>query len=113
MKWFELGTMNSIPKQGSRVIKTAEGDVAVFRNAKDEIFALKDCCYHKGGPLSQGMIFGTKVACPLHNRVTELDTGNAAPPDSGCTKRYSTRILDGRIYIELPEEHMQIKSANA
>jgi nitrite reductase (NADH) small subunit len=103
MKWFELGGLETIPKQGSRVVKTAAGDLAVFRNSDDEVFALNDCCYHQGGPLSQGVVFGKKVACPLHNRVTELDSGNAAPPDTGCTRRYETRVVDGSIFIEIPE----------
>ena len=104
MNWFEIGEIESIPRQGSRVVKTAAGDLALFRTVDDEVFALNDCCYHQGGPLSQGVIFGNKVACALHNRVTELYSGNAAAPDTGCTRRYETRITDGRIFVEMPEE---------
>ena len=60
-------------------------DVAVFRNDQDQVFALLDRCPHKGGPLSQGIVFGTSVACPLHNWTIGLDDGCAKAPDEGCT----------------------------
>ena len=52
--------------------------VAIFRNAEDGVFALLDRCPHKGGPLSQGIVFGHAVACPLHNWTIGLATGEAA-----------------------------------
>ena len=86
--WIEVGRIDEIPKLGARVINTDDGDIAVFRNAKDEIFALKDQCPHKGGPLSQGIVHGRSVTCPLHNWVLGLEDGQAQGPDEGCTTTY-------------------------
>jgi NAD(P)H-dependent nitrite reductase small subunit len=84
------------PRAGS-IARGAQGlDVAVFRNADDEVFALLDRCPHKGGPLSQGIVFGRSVACPLHNWTIALSTGEAAAPDEGCTPYFSVRVQDGR-----------------
>jgi len=78
--------LEDIPALGSRRVERASGlDVAVFRNSQDEVFALLDRCPHKGGPLSQGIVFGTSVACPLHNWTIGLCDGQASAPDEGCT----------------------------
>ena len=70
--WIEIGALNDIPVLGSRIVRTASGDIAVFRTADDEVFALDDRCPHKGGPLSQGIVHNKRVTCPLHNFVIEL-----------------------------------------
>ena len=100
--WIEIGTVEDIPRQGARVIRTAAGDIAVFRTAEDEVFALRDRCPHKGGQLSQGIVYGKKVACPLHNWSIHLDSGEAVAPDKGCAASFPVKVVDGQIYIALP-----------
>uniref|UniRef100_UPI00325FDA60 nitrite reductase small subunit NirD n=2 Tax=Comamonadaceae TaxID=80864 RepID=UPI00325FDA60 len=91
-EWISICTMDDIPVLGARRVARAKGlDVAVFRNADDEVFALLDRCPHKGGPLSQGIVFGRSVACPLHNWTIALSSGEAAAPDEGCTPYFSVR----------------------
>ena len=99
--WIEVGSIDDIPILGSRVINTQEGDIAIFRNAKDEIFALKDKCPHKGGPLSQGIVHGRSVTCPLHNWVLGLEDGQAQAPDEGCTAAYPVKLHDNVVFISL------------
>ena len=79
-------------------------DVAVFRNAEDQVFALLDRCPHKGGPLSQGIVFGTSVACPLHNWTIGLDDGCAKAPDEGCTPRFACKVDGGAGACSTPVE---------
>jgi nitrite reductase (NADH) small subunit len=93
-----------IPRLGARVIERAiekGGNVAVFRTAEDRVFALTDRCPHKGGPLSQGIVHGDRVACPLHNWNIRLETGTAVEPDAGCTARYPVRVENGRVEVAL------------
>lgn len=99
--WIEVAKLEDIPRQGARVIRTADGDIAVFRTLDDEIFALRDRCPHKGGPLSQGIVHGKRVACPLHDWKINLDSGQAVAPDKGCAVRYPVRVVDGRISLGL------------
>ena len=101
MIWIEIGTLEDIPRLGARVIKTSVGDIAIFRTAVDEVFALDDRCPHRGGPLSQGIVFDKRVACPLHDWVIDLQRGCAEAPDEGCTKTYPLRIEAGRVLIAL------------
>ena len=91
-------SVEDIPVLGARRRRagSAVRDVAMFRNGDDKVFALLDRCPHKGGPLSQGIVFGERVACPLHNWTIGLDAGCAAAPDEGCTQRFAVRVEDGQ-----------------
>lgn len=100
-EWVEVGAVEDIPRQGARVVRTALGDIAVFRTLDDQVFALSDRCPHKGGPLSQGIVHGHRVACPLHDWKIELDTGRAVAPDEGCAARFPVRLEAGRILLSL------------
>ncbi len=103
--WIEVARLDDIPRQGARVVKTSAGDIALFRTLDDEVFALRDKCPHKGGPLSQGIVHGKRVACPLHDWKIHLDSGLAAAPDAGCAARYPVRVAAGAISLSLhPEE---------
>ncbi|MBI5460811.1 MAG: nitrite reductase small subunit NirD [Gammaproteobacteria bacterium] len=99
--WIEVGRVGDIPRLGARVVCTRDGDIAVFRTADDAIFALRDSCPHKGGPLSQGIVHGHKVACPLHDWKIHLDSGLAVAPDEGCAARFPVRIDGDAIYLSL------------
>ncbi len=102
--WIEVGTLDAIPRQGARVVRTADGDIALFRTLDDQVFALRDRCPHKGGPLSQGIVHGRKVACPLHDWKIHLDSGQAVAPDEGCAARFPVRLEEGRILLRLSPE---------
>jgi nitrite reductase (NADH) small subunit len=101
VKWTRVCAIEDIPQLGARVVKSAHGNIAVFRNAEDEVFALLDKCPHKGGPLSQGIVFGRKVACPLHNWNIGLDDGNAVAPDQGCARRFPVNLDGGMVFLDL------------
>lgn len=103
MAWIEIGRLEDIPRLGARIVRSAEGDIAVFRNAEDAVFALRDRCPHKGGPLSQGIVHGRRVTCPLHNWQIALDSGEAAAPDVGATACFATRVEEGTIWLELAD----------
>lgn len=100
--WLDIGTLNDIPKRAARVVKTARGDIAIFRTMDDQVFALDDKCPHKGGPLSQGIVQGESVTCPLHNWVISLRTGEAQGADQGCTRTIAVKLQEGRILLSWP-----------
>lgn len=97
--WVDIGAVRDIPLRGSRIIRAQGGDIAVFRTADDTVFALRDKCPHKGGPLSQGIVHDHGVTCPLHNWVISLETGEAQGADKGCTPRIPVRVENGRVLI--------------
>jgi nitrite reductase (NADH) small subunit len=103
-EWKAICRVADIPVLGSRRVARPQGmDVAVFRNEQDQVFALLDRCPHKGGPLSQGIVFGTHVACPLHNWTIGLDTGCARAPDEGSTPRFAVKVDNGLVHLNVQE----------
>ncbi|HCL3444353.1 TPA: nitrite reductase small subunit NirD, partial [Pseudomonas aeruginosa] len=101
MNWLDICALDEINPLGSRVVAGPKGDIAIFRAADDQVFALDDRCPHKGGPLSQGLIYGKRVACPLHNWQIELESGEAVAPDQGCAHRHPVRVENGRVLLGL------------
>lgn len=102
--WKSVCRVEDIPVLGARRVERAHGTaIAIFRNAEDHVFALLDRCPHKGGPLSQGIVFGDSVACPLHNWTIGLADGCARAPDEGCTPRFSVKVDGGVVHVDLDE----------
>ena len=100
-EWTVICKVDDIPVLGSRRVARPRGiDVAVFRNGEDQVFALLDRCPHKGGPLSQGIVFGTSVACPLHNWTIGLADGCAQGADEGCTPKFACRVEDDQVLLD-------------
>jgi nitrite reductase (NADH) small subunit len=103
-EWTVICRVEDIPVLGARRVTRPQGaPVAVFRNQQDQVFALLDRCPHKGGPLSQGIVFGTSVACPLHNWTIGLADGCAKAPDEGCTPKFACRVEDGTVLLDAQE----------
>jgi nitrite reductase (NADH) small subunit len=113
--WQRICKLDEIPVLGARrVTRERGGEVAVFRAADDHVFALLDRCPHKGGPLSQGIVFGHNVACPLHNWTIALDTGEAREPDKGCTARFAVKLEGDWVMLDAEELATKgIESASA
>lgn len=100
MSLIDIAALDDIPAQGARVVRTPRGCVAIFRTATDEVFALDDRCPHKGGPLSEGIVHGASVTCPLHNWVFDMATGRAQGADEGRVATYPVRVEGGRILLD-------------
>jgi nitrite reductase (NADH) small subunit len=102
--WKNIGALENIPVQGARRLSFGhQGQpIAIFRTAEDGVFALIDECPHKHGPLSEGIICGDTVTCPLHNWVIGLKDGRALAPDEGGTISLPVRVVDGEIELGLP-----------
>lgn len=97
--FVDIAALEDIPRQGARVVKTAQGCIAVFRTSDDRVFALEDRCPHKGGPLSEGIVHGTSVTCPLHNWVFDMNSGQAQGADKGHVRTFPIRVENGRVLI--------------
>jgi nitrite reductase (NADH) small subunit len=102
-QWQKIITVEDIPVLGARVIQVPAGKIAIFRNTEDEVFAVLDECPHKGGPLSQGIVHGKSVTCPLHSWNIDLTTGCASAPDEGCSKSFAVKVESGVVWLNRKE----------
>ena len=103
-QWIDVCAIDDVPVLGARVVeRKSGGNIAIFRNQEDHVFALLDRCPHRGGPLSQGIVYGDRVACPLHNWSIGLADGVAALPDEGCTQAFTVHIDAGRVHLDARE----------
>ena len=104
-QWMRICRLDEIPAAGARVLlRTGEEDIALFRTAGDRVFALVDRCPHKGGPLSQGIVAGDTVTCPLHGWNIALHSGEACAPDVGCARRFPVKVETGEVWLSLEGE---------
>ncbi len=101
MNWQRIALLDDIPLLGSRVLQHPDGDIALFRTAPQQVFALRDRCPHKGGPLSQGLVVGQTVVCPLHNWHINLTNGEAVAPDQGCAGHVPCKVEEGGVWLDL------------
>ncbi|GHC72652.1 nitrite reductase small subunit NirD [Limoniibacter endophyticus] len=101
MEWFDIGRISDIPLRGARCVESPLGRVGIFRTADDKVYAIEDHCPHRGGPLSQGIVHGASVTCPLHNWVFSLETGEAQGADEGAVKTIPVKLVEGRISLGL------------
>ena len=100
--WKKICAVGDVPMLGSRVVDSdGHGRIAVFRTSTDEIFAMRDKCPHKAGPLSQGIVHGKTVTCPLHSWKIQLEDGQVVPPDVGCVKHFATKVDNGEVFLAL------------
>lgn len=103
--WIDIAALEAIPQRGARLVKTVHGCVAVFRTGADAVYALDNACPHKQGPLSDGIVHGDAVTCPLHNWVISLETGAVQGTDEGRVNTYPAKVRDGRVLLDVDFLH--------
>ena len=104
LTWSNIGSLENIPVRGARrlCMRHLGRPIAVFRTSEDDVFALIDECPHRKGPLSEGILSGKTVTCPLHNWGVDLADGQAIAPDEGRVDSFPVKVVDGEIHIGLP-----------
>ncbi|MGD8863356.1 MAG: nitrite reductase small subunit NirD [Myxococcales bacterium] len=100
--WVELGPVERIPRRGACVVDTSYGPIAVFRTGDGRVFALDDRCPHQGGPLSEGLVHGHRVTCPLHETRVCLESGQCDGPSQERVTVHAVRVEGGRVFLAPP-----------
>lgn len=99
--WVKVCELDDIPQLGARVVRGKHCNIALFRDGSDRVYALRDSCPHKGGPLSQGIVSNGRVVCPLHGMTIDLADGRAVSPDEGCAETFAAKVDCGTVYLSL------------
>ena len=103
--WVRITAHNSIPLREGRTVTVAGREIAIF-NLGYRVLAIDNRCPHRAGPLSDGIVTGTSVVCPLHGWRVALQTGAVERPagTSACVETYPVRIDNGVIVVGLPSD---------
>ena len=84
-----------------RLVKV-NGTRLVLARVGDAVYACEELCAHQGGPLSEGKLSGTRLACPWHGWQFDVRTGNCLMPTRGGTvASYPVRIEEGEVWVEV------------
>ncbi|MFW7381538.1 MAG: nitrite reductase small subunit NirD [Oligoflexus sp.] len=102
--WYLIGTIHDIPRQGAQLLQFGDRQLGIFRTYQDEFYAINAQCPHAGGPLTEGLIHGHYVSCPLHDWTINLKTGICQAPDEGQVSCYPLLIDGEDIWIALQEK---------
>lgn len=95
-----VGALIDLPERvGKTVILEKNKEVAVFKLSNGNVKAVENKCPHKGGVLSEGIVSGDHVFCPMHDWKICLEDGKVQEPDFGCVKTYETVIDDGEVFL--------------
>jgi nitrite reductase (NADH) small subunit len=100
---MDVCALTDIVPLGSRKLISGAITIALIRTQDDRVYAIEDRCPHRGGPLSEGIVSGDRVACPLHGQCVELATGRMVAPDEGQVRTFAAQVLDGRVQVRRDE----------
>ena len=101
--WIRVTTIGAIPRREGRAVSLGGRELAIF-NLGDRFLTVENRCPHQGGPLSDGIVSGCTVVCPLHAWRVRLDTGTVDRPGSSaaCVRTFPTRVEEGVVMVQLP-----------
>ncbi len=99
-EWLDIGPADQIAPGTARTLPVRGGEeIAIFHTLDHNFYALVNRCPHKQGPLSQGIVHGNVVTCPLHSWNISLKSGEALGEDEGCVPTVPLRLDAGRLYL--------------
>jgi nitrite reductase/ring-hydroxylating ferredoxin subunit len=82
---------------------TVNGTRVTLVRVGEAVHALSDECRHQGGPLGEGSLKGTRLACPWHGWMYDVRTGQCLfPARGGPVACYPVRVEGGEVWVELP-----------
>jgi nitrite reductase (NADH) small subunit len=98
-----VGSIHDLPERLGKTVFIGEKEVAVFKLSDRYIRAVENRCPHKGGVLTEGIVSGDFVFCPMHDWKICLEDGEVQKPDTGCVKTYKTLIEGENVFLMIEE----------
>ena len=69
----------------------------------EQVHAIGDGCTHQGGPLGEGILKGTRLACPWHGWMYDVRTGQCMFPQRGApVPSYAVPVEGGEVWVDVP-----------
>ena len=100
MARVSLGRTAEVPAGEGRVIEAGGKSIALF-NVDGTYCAIANGCPHRGGPLGEGDLEGTVVACPWHGWRWEVTTGANANNPAVTVACFAVSVANEEVFAEI------------
>jgi nitrite reductase (NADH) small subunit len=87
--------------EGTGKVVVAEGRMLALFHAGGQFYAIENTCKHRGGPLGEGEVYGTRVVCPWHGWEYDFSTGCNVDDPSMKLASFAVRIEGDDILVEI------------
>jgi len=96
-----IANLSEIPELRGRSVTINGTEIALFKLSSGELKAIENRCPHKNGKLSEGIVSGKHVFCPLHDWKINVCDGLVQSPDEGCVRTFELEIDEstGKVYV--------------
>ncbi|MGH7578519.1 MAG: Rieske 2Fe-2S domain-containing protein [Longimicrobiales bacterium] len=99
---YNAGPLDRIPLGEGRTVNVGGEEIAIFRPRLGRVCAVQAMCPHRGGPLADGIVGGSRVVCPLHSYAFELSTGESLRGDCPALRTYRVTVDEqGLVLVHL------------
>ncbi|HET8531646.1 MAG TPA: Rieske (2Fe-2S) protein [Methylomirabilota bacterium] len=96
-----VASLDEVPAGQPKLVEL-DGTRIVLARVGDVVYACGNVCTHRGGPLSEGKLNGTRLACPWHGWMYDIRTGQCVFPGRGASvPSYPVRLEADQILVEL------------
>ncbi|WP_078555356.1 nitrite reductase small subunit NirD [Bacillus alkalicellulosilyticus] len=97
----KVGKVSDFPIKVGKEVIIGDHQIAIFRLSNGKMKAVENRCPHKNGPLSQGIVSGEHVFCPLHDWKIDLESGEVQKPDDGCVRTYKVSVENEDVFVTI------------
>ena len=91
-EFAKLTTVSELPPEGEAKEFELNGKTICVAHTHEGCSAMDNVCMHRGGPLGQGVVDGTKILCPWHGWAFDVNTGASVHNDSVRVAVYPLKI---------------------
>jgi nitrite reductase (NADH) small subunit len=81
-------------------IKIDDTEIALFKLTNGEVYAIENRSPHpKGGVLTEGLVSGEYVYCPVYDWKISLKDGKVQAPDEGQVRTFKVETQEDIVFI--------------
>lgn len=99
-EFVKVANVADVPDGGAKAVEVNGRTLALF-NAGGRFYAIDNACRHRGGPLAEGEVYGTRVVCPWHGWEYDFSTGCNVDDPSMKLACFVVRVEDGAVFVQV------------
>ncbi len=91
---------SDLPVRAGYSVKIDNQEVALFKVTNGKVYGIENRSPHpKGGVLTEGLVSGEYVFCPVYDWKISLADGKVQAPDEGQVRTYQVEVEADNVYI--------------